>query len=194
MEGSFMDKYNLLPDESVILKSERVFLGNKLGELILTNFFIKHIITKGVVKAKYLTSQYPINEIKVYDGKASVVLGKNNTLDIYLVNGSVSLRFYSDDFFVGKKMNKESVQFASKINEIVTGEKVEIENANNRALPGSEIIADTLKGTLDTFRNAFKTPVAEEKIAKPCPSCTASISGSKGSVVKCQYCNTEFTL
>jgi len=189
-----MDKYNLLPDESIILKSESVFLGNKLGELVLTNYYLKHIIAKGVVKTKYITSQYALNEIKVYDKKASVVLGKNNTLDIYLINGSVSFRFYSDDFFVGKKMKKESVQFASKINEIVTGEKIEIENANSRALPGSELIADTLKGTIDTFRSAFKTPVAEEKLAKPCPSCTASMSGNKGSVVKCKYCNTEVTL
>ena len=189
-----MDKYNLLPDESIILKSESVFLGNKLGELILTNHNLTHIIEKGAFKKKYITSQYPLNQIKSYDGKASVTLGKSNTLEVHLINGNVAFRFYSDDFFTGKKMKKDCEQFASKINELVTGEKIEYSNSDNRALPGTEFIAGTLKGTIDTFKGVFKTPAVEERIAKPCPSCTASLSGVKGSVVKCPYCNTEITL
>jgi len=189
-----MDKYNLLPDESIILKSESVFLNNKLGELILTNHNLTHIIEKGAFKKKYITSQYPLNQIKVYDRKASVTLGKSNTLEIHLINGNVAFRFYSDDFFIGKKMKKESVQFASKINELVTGNKIEFGNTGNSALPGSEFIAGALKGTIDTFRSAFQAPVVEETVAKTCPSCTASTSGIKGNVAKCQYCNTEFQL
>ena len=189
-----MEKYNLLPDESILLKSENVYLGNKVGELVLTNYNLMHIITKGVVKTKYITQVYAINEIKHYDGKAQVALGKSNTLDIYFVNGQVSFKFCSDDFFSGKKMKKDCELFASKINELVTGEKVEFGSGDNRALPGTEFIAGTLKGTIDTFKGVFSTPVVEEKVAKPCPSCTASMSGTKGSVVKCQYCSTELTL
>jgi len=189
-----MDKYNLLPDESIILKCESVFLGNKLGELILTNYYLTHIIEKGAFKKKYVVQQYSLNQIKVYDGKAQIALGKSNTLDVYLINSNVSFRFYSDDFFSGKKMKKDCEQFASKINELVTGEIIEYGNSDNRALPGTEFLAGTLKGTIDTFKGVFNTPPVEEKVAKPCPSCTASMSGTKGDVVKCQYCNTEVTL
>ena len=91
-------------------------------------------------------------------------------------------------------MKKECEQFASKINELVTGEKIEYSSSDNKALPGTEFIAGTLKGTIDTFKGVFSTPAVEERVAQACPSCTASMSGVKGSVVKCPYCNTEITL
>ena len=45
-----MDKYNLQTNESVLLKSEKVYHGKKSGELVLTNLNLFFIIDENVRK------------------------------------------------------------------------------------------------------------------------------------------------
>jgi len=69
-----------------------------------------------------------------------------------------------------------------------------------KAIPGTAFIAETLKGTVDTFHSAFKTgdnnsmnqsPAPREKEAGKCIPCGAPIVGVKGDVARCQYCDSN---
>ena len=67
-----MTKYILQTNESLIMKSERVLYGGVLStytnELILTNMNIVLII-KGVFGNSKDIRQYPIDQIKIFNGQ-----------------------------------------------------------------------------------------------------------------------------
>jgi len=63
-----------------------------------------------------------------------------------------------------------------------------------KAIPGAAYAAETLKGTVDTFKHAFGMKSGSpnpEKGARKCTSCGASISGVIGRVVRCPYCDSD---
>lgn len=80
---------------------------------------------------------------------------------------------------------------------IVFDEDLEISVSAKTAIPGTEMIADALGGTVDAFKDAlgFKSKKSStesiEKIAKKCSSCGATISGKKGQLVHCSYCDAD---
>jgi len=185
-------EYQLLPNETIIMKSEQVYRGNVSGELVLTNLNLIHITTKGAFKKAYITQQYPINQIK------QALLGKNGNIDIYFMNGQELFRFWnSDTLFSDKKAEKEAIKWVSAVNQLVTGEDVEINVSAKTAIPGTEMIADALGGTVDAFKGAlgFKSKKSSiesiEKTAKKCSSCGAMVSGKKGQIVRCSYCDAD---
>jgi len=185
-----MDKYNLQSNEAIIIKSEKVYHGNKTGELVLTNLNLIHIVTKGIFKTTYTARRFPIKQIKLFNGKAQVISGKNGNIDIYFVNGQESFRFWNDEtLFSEKKAEKEAKQWTDNINRLLAGE-TDFDTADNTAIPGAEFIAETLKDTIDTFKGVFSKTAVEERITKKCTACGASISGTKGRIVCCQYCNS----
>jgi len=57
-------------------------------------------------------------------------------------------------------------------------------------------VAETLKDTVGSFKdniknsNSFKVKSGKTKMMK-CPSCGASLSGTKGEIVQCEYCDTK---
>lgn len=74
-----MTKYILQTNESLIMKSERVLYGGVLStytnELILTNMNIVLII-KGVFGNSKDIRQYPIDQIKIFNGQPQALLTK----------------------------------------------------------------------------------------------------------------------
>jgi hypothetical protein len=191
-----MAHYNLQPNESFVLGSEHVHRGNSSGELVLTNLNLVFITSKGVFKTTYIPQLYPLNQIKIFNGKANVVAGKAGNIEIFFVNGNESFRFWNTDtLFSDKKAEKEAAKWVDAINQVLTGQASDISSSGNSALTGTEFIAGSLKDTFDTVKGAFgikgKNDKPPEKLAKKCNSCGAPISGVKGQVTRCQYCNAD---
>lgn len=192
-----MDKYNLQPNESFVLNSEHVRHGKTNGELILTNLNLVYTTSKGVFKTTYIHQLYPINQIKVFNGKAQAILGKDGSIDIHFINGQESFEFWNNDtLFSEKKAEKEAGKWVSAINQLITGQVSEIDMAVNSTSAGVEVIAGTIKDTFDTFKGTLgiKSKNNDEmptKVAKKCSSCGASISGIEGQIVCCQYCDSD---
>jgi hypothetical protein len=199
-----MANYNLQPNESIIMKSDRVshkegiFSAYYTDELILTNLNIV-LISKGAFGNTKNIQTYPVNQIKVFNGQAQAILGKQKTgspqLEVYFLNGQESFGFESK-----KEINK----WVDNINQLVTGNPIDSKTSESKAIPGTEYIAETLKDTVDTFKEAFglKTKINNSKnvnsapaekvaVTQKCTACGASISGYKGQVVYCQYCDTK---
>jgi len=184
-----MDKYNLQFNESVIMKSESARHGKTNGELVLTNLSLIHVAKKGLLKREHVTQRFPLDQIKLFDGKAQVMAGKSGVLDIYFVNGHQSFTFSNNDtFFSEKKAEKEAEQWAARINQLRAGEQVAVGNVAHNEI---EYVAETLKGTLHTIKGVFGKTTEPEQTAKACTSCGSSVSGLKGSVVRCAYCEAK---
>lgn len=192
-----MDKYNLQPNEYFILNNDNVCSGNTRGELILTNLNLVYIISKGIFKTTYIPQLYPINQIKVFNGKAQAITGEGGKLDIHFINGVESFKFCNDDaLFSTKKAEKEAGRWVNAINKLITGQIYETDTSVSSEVTGTEVIVGTIKDTFDTVKDAFGIKAKSNieiptKIAKKCSYCGAPISGTKGQIVRCQYCDAD---
>lgn len=192
-----MDKYNLQPNEYFILNNENVYNGNTRGELILTNLNLVHIISKGIFKTTYIPQLYPINQIKVFNGKAQAILGEDGKIDIHFINGVESFKFWNDDvLFSAKKAQKEASKWVNAINQLITGEVSETDTSVSSEVTGAEVIVGTIKDTFDTVKGTFGIKQKSNiemptKAVKKCSCCGAPISGTKGQIIHCQYCDSD---
>ena len=186
-------EYNLLPNEAMIMKKEGVMHGggNFNNELILTSLNIVLVSKSAFGNVKNIKA-FPVKQIKVFNNQAQVTLtetrGGYPQIEVYFLNGHEKFGFES---------KKEAKNWIEKINQVVNGENVGISVSTKTAIPGTEMIADALGGTVDAFKGAlgFKSSKfsAEtlEKSARKCSFCGAPISGNKGQVVRCSYCDGE---
>ena len=177
------------------MKQDRIlrdgFMANFSDELILTNLNLV-LISKGVFGNTKNIQTFPVNQIKVFNNQAQVFLSKTSggypQIEVYLLNGQENFGFES---------KKIALNWIAKINQLVTGEDVEIGVSAKTAIPGTEMIAEALGGTVDAFKSAlgFKSNKSSmdspEKVAKKCSNCGAMISGKKGQIVRCSYCGTD---
>lgn len=190
-------EYDMLPNESIIMKNEHVNRGNVNGELLLTNLYLVHVTTKGFFTTTYNTQRYPINQIKVVHGQAQTSLGKEGDIEIHFVSGKETFRFWNNDtFFSEQKAEKEASRWIDAINRLAIGEDVGASAFVATPISEVEIIADAVGGVVDAFKGALglqQKSVAEsiERSIKKCSSCGAPISGAKGKTVRCSYCDIE---
>ncbi|MFF2752483.1 hypothetical protein ACFVR1_01855 [Psychrobacillus sp. NPDC058041] len=195
-----MVKFNLMPNESIILKSENVMHGGMIAaytdELILTNQNIIHV-KKGMFGNTKNVKRYPVNQIKIFNGEPQAILGKQRNgspqLEIYFLNGHECFGFQS-------LTKKEVVQWINAICKLVTGHE-STTVPPGFAIPGTEYLSETIKGTVDTFKNTFgikskkiDNGVSSEKVTKKCISCSAPLTGNKGQTMHCEYCDTDQVL
>lgn len=206
-----MGNFNLAPNEFVILKEARVAHGSVgtycTDELILTNLNII-CINKGVFGNTKRVFTYPLNQIKRYNGKPQVIMGKlfNGLadLEIYMMNGLEQFCF--------QVQNKETINtWIREINRIIVGDSGEEspqsdDGYDSNTLVGAfKEVGSQFKEVGDQFKEAlgFKTtpkpkpPITtptKVMINKKCISCSAPLIGYKGQVVHCKYCDTEQTL
>lgn len=193
-----MGSYNLQANEVVIMKIDQITRKNSMfsienGELILTNLYLLWN-TKNMFGKVKNTQQYPLHSIKVFNGKAQVKSEKKNVgypkLTILFMSSQVSFEFIN-------KSEDEVEKIANSINHAVTGSTENIYELKNNAIPGAAKAAEVLKGTVDVFKNAFgvkdnkQNVNINEKVVNKCSSCSAPISGIKGQVVHCEYCDTD---
>ena len=90
-------EYVLQHNELFVMKNELVRHENTNGELILTNQNLVFIAAKGIFKTTYSIQKFPVNQIKVSDGKAQVFVAKDGNFNIYLINGQTSFQFWNND-------------------------------------------------------------------------------------------------
>lgn len=195
-----MVNYNLDHSESILIQSTGVLcergglMTAYTDELILTNLNVIHV-SKGIFGNVKRVQKYPLNQVKIINGEAQALIGKSTNgkanLQIYLLNGQVAFSFQS----LGKK---EILKYVNEISKVLTG-KESSRNivANQFAIPGAEVVADTLKGTIDVFKGTFgiisKNKASDEpvKATQKCIGCMSPLTGTKGLSITCNYCDTD---
>ena len=198
-----MAKFSLLPNESIILKTERVKHGGMFAiytdDLILTSQNLV-VVCKGTFGNTKDVVRYPLNQIKMNNGEPQALLGtaQNGTpqLEVYFLNGQ------QEAFGFQSMGKKEITQWINAICKAVTGhESSTMSTTSAFAIPGTKYLAETLKGTVDTFKDTFgiksKQQGAEpsaKRVSKKCISCSAPLIGVKGQTVQCKYCDTKQVL
>lgn len=186
------DRIDLDRDEVIFLMCERVQYGNMHAgfgsTLALTNKNLV-LIKKGFFGATKETIRFPLEDIKIYNGEPQVSVRRASSgypvLDVFFTSGQESFYF---------ELKLTAVKWAEKITEVVTGAKATPSKATRYIIPGTEIIAKTLKGTIDTYKDALGITKKEEHVSCQCPACCASVEGVKGETVQCPYCRTYITL
>ena len=200
----------LMPNESIILQEVSVAHGGVMAiytdELYLTNLNLI-CVSKGMFGNTKKTFKYPLNQIKMYNGKPQAVMGKlsNGTacLDIYFLNGTESFNFQSAN---KKKINA----WIEAISNVLGRGNGQTDYPDDSEYDDDETVIGAFKEVGEEFKEvgkelfgAFgiktkkptKNATAETgKISKKCMSCSAPLTGNKGQVVKCRYCDTEQTL
>ncbi|MGG3562747.1 hypothetical protein ABES03_14225 [Neobacillus rhizosphaerae] len=192
-----MVKYNLEPSESILIQSTGVCEGSGLmtaftDELILTNMNIIHV-SKGLFGNTKSVRKYPLNQVKIINGEAQASMGKSTNgipnLQIYFTNGQLSFKFQSS-------AKKEIVKYVNGISKVLIGRESNLV-ANQFAIPGAEIVAETLKDTIGVFKGTLgiksKGKAADEpvKATKKCIGCMSPLTGTKGQSIRCSYCDTD---
>lgn len=165
-------------------------MGTYTDELILTDQSIIYI-NKGIFKNTKSIQRFSINQIKIYDNKPQVILGKQFNglpqLEIYFLNGQETFMFQSN----GKN---EIIKWIDSIYQLTTGHSADINSRDRTVIPGVEFVAETLKGTIDTFKGSFGIKAEKDmfetksRMLKKCISCMEPISGMEGHTVRCRYC------
>lgn len=192
-----MAGYNLQPNESFVHRYEGVLHGGLLAsytdELILTSQNLV-LIKKGAFGNKKGMQVFPLREIKIFQGEAQALLGKQR-------NGSPALEVYfrnSAEQF-GFQSKKEATVWSQKINQLIAGTSAEMTSLNSS---GAAKVAGAMKDTVDAFKGAFgfksNAEVAAAAVAVPvagdCGSCGAPVSGIRGQAIVCSYCDTAINL
>lgn len=135
----------------------------------------------------------PLNAIKVFNNEAQAKIGKDATgsprLEVYFVSEQQYFEFQASGKLKIQKWIKE-------INRAVLGSDQYVETSSGiHAIPGAELVAETIKDTFDTFKTVFnkKTQAAleETKVTKFCTSCGAQVEGYHDRYIKCPYCGNS---
>ena len=196
--------YQLQPNEVFIMKESSVAHGGiwaaYTDELVLTNRRII-CVNKGVFGGTKKVFEYPLNQISLYNGKPQAVFGKLSngieTLDVYFINGGYeSFNFQSSNKkIISKWINEISKQFSG--NEGFENETEVPDEEDADSVIGA--FKEVGKELMDAF--GIKAPKKEptvspkiERTTKKCMSCSAPLSGVKGQMVHCKYCDTDQVL
>jgi hypothetical protein len=187
-----MAKYNLQPNEVVLLKDDSVmhgsgFMSGYTDELILTNLNLV-LTKKGTFGNSKGVRTFPVNQIKVYNQQAQARLGEARNgsalLEVYFLSGEEQFTFQGG----GKK---KVLTWVAKINEVVTGHAApEVAGGTGLALPGAELVAGVLKDTLGVFKSKRGSKSAPVQIAAKCQNCGAPVAGLQGQQLTCAYCGS----
>lgn len=201
-----MEKFSLLPDEALILKTDRVrhnggAFATYTNELILTSQNLV-VVVKGTFGNTKDIIRFPLNQIKMFNGEPQALLGKAKNgypqMEIYFINGQ------QETFGFESMGKKEIFQWINAICRTITGHDSSTTNKPHKSsfsIPGAGIFADALSDTVDSFKGVLgikstqstsKEPAV--RISKKCISCSAPLIGEKGQTVKCKYCDTNQVL
>lgn len=195
-----MAEYNLMPNEAILIKADNVTRGsariNTTYELLLTNLNIV-LISKNMLGTVKSIQSFPINQIKVFNNQAQVMLGKSNSvypqLEVYFSNSVEKF---------GLTSKREVSKWIKTLNQLVFGEEVNIDNSASSSIFENEIVAgateiltDSLKDTIGIFKDVVGLKSQKEtkvkRITKKCAYCGAPIAGVIGQTVRCSYCDSE---
>ncbi len=177
-----MLKFELKPNEYVVVKSEEVHHGGPMASfsdgLVLTNQSLI-LISRGVFGRTKSVERFRLQDIKYIDGKAQAV-ATDDTLEVYFRDRQDSFRF---------RRKREASAWAKNIRSVIEGSS-DIRQAKDKAIPGAEYVAEAMKDTIDAVRRPFRTK-ARRRVTTTCKGCGASMSGPARGVVKCQHCGSD---
>lgn len=191
-----MSSYVLQPNEVLLMKDVGVSHGGVFAtfsdELILTNLNLV-LVEKGILGQTKNVMVFPLSQVKVHDGHAQAVLGRTRNLtpvlDVYFLTGQESFGFAGGQ--------PKVLAWVAAIDEAITGRRVvAAADAPTAALPGTEIVADALRGTIGMLKGALSgrptppPPPAPVVVGGTCHACGAPISATAGHPPTCDYCDT----
>ncbi len=192
-----MIKFDLQPNEGIILQNEIVSRelpkGHNTGDLVLTNQNLYYVTEKGTFKKNLDIAVFPLNQIKVVNGHAQVLLGGSNsrpTLQVLLKDSNEE--FWFGNFSLPFQAKKEITNWVNAIYQLLGTEASQTADKNLKVIPGTKGLAETIKGTVGTFKETMGVKgVSDTSITCKCIGCMAPLSGKKGQKVRCKYCDTE---
>jgi hypothetical protein len=177
-----MLKFDLKPDEYVVIKSEEVHHGGPISSftdgLVLTNQNLI-LVSRGVFGNTKSVERFPLGDVKYIDGRVQAV-ATDRALEVYFMDRHESFEFRS---------KREAKDWAKRVGDVIQGNP-DLRPAKDRALPGVEVAAAAVKDTIDALRRPF-TMKQPRQVAKTCKGCGAAIKGAARSVVLCDHCGLE---
>lgn len=176
-----MGVYTLDEDEVFIMRASDVVVGT-FGkvDLVLTS---KNIIqvNKGFFGGDKDAEKYPLAELKVYNDKANIVATKSKAgkrqVELYFSN--FEKVYFFDSIFLQNK-------WVSEVKRVHKQYLEDAEKARRQAVGKTSVfktLTDSAKGIIPKRTPASKTI--------KCEKCGAELSGIKGEVIRCEYCNFE---
>lgn len=144
-----MENYKLKADEVVLYKGDVVLTGKKGNtELIFTNINLVLInkYKKLFSKEEITVLEYPVNEIKIYEGVPQIKT-KGSIAEIYLLETEIEIDFDS-------KM--ELHKFTNAANKLLTGE-TNVQKGAKKVKDAIGLVDDTLGiNTVEATGNVIK--------------------------------------
>lgn len=182
------DELHLGQDETVIDRISKVGYGgfwSGNNDLVLTNKNII-LVKKGLFGDTDDVVRFPLSDLRVVNGEVQAKLGRPDnvtcTLDLYFDKGMERFRF---------EWESDVQEWIDKITEVITGKKVE---RDEYAWLGETLaMAESVTSTINSLKGALGIK-STEQVSMRCPSCGATLTGTKGETVQCQYCGTFTTL
>lgn len=177
-------KFDLNPDEYVVMKCEAVMHGGFMSAytdgLVLTNQCII-LISRGMLGNTKRRQRLPLRDVKVFDGRPQAV-ASDCDLEIYFRDRQETFRF---------RQKKEAKAWAKNICALLDGSGGDFVAAKDKAIPGAEYMAESLKDTIEAVKRPFRPKPRTKTVVKGCASCGASLSGATGQVVQCDHCRSH---
>ena len=178
-----MVAYQLGLDEVVLLQYADVTEGRASVTLILTNQNIIQV-NKGFRGTEKDAVQYPLSELKEYNGKPNIIEGKGS-------DGAHRLELYFSGYEKYYSFNSKITEhkWAGAIEKAYKAYMAEQKRLAKPKLNAGAIFAP-LRGTLESAKQVI-TPKAKgaKAITVKCPKCGAELTGGKGQEVICSYCD-----
>ena len=138
------------------------------------------LVYKGTFGKVKEIRKYPLYDVNIFDGRAAIIFNEklldSSIINITMKTDRIQIRFAPEE----KKKGRE---FANQLNKLVSNED---ENIAQSSIPGMRAVADSVKGTIDVFKNSFG--IKPKKLVVRCSGCGVNIAGEKGKIVYCQYC------
>ena len=199
-----MDSYNLAPGEFVVLQETSWLLwenedGVPLKELVLTN---KHLIlvneiSQGLFKRTTMLKRCPLEQLVDQQGSPMLVVSKlSGKWWVQASFGSEVIRLRDQ---AGTRRGAD--HWADALRKAAIGDYAAISPDPitspelSQLVDGARNIFGSIAGGIGAVAPSPKTGAeAPTMVNAQCPSCHAPLSGRKGSLVTCSYCDTKTTL
>lgn len=202
-----MSEYNLAPGEFLIMQEKSVRLGTlsdneDLTELVLTNhnIILVNDVDCGLFRTERYLKRCPLSDLQRHQGVAQTPVVKQK--DRYCLQMLFPDETISVLFLDGARRTAE--RWSNAIQQAAAGDFNNIDASD--VLPPE--LAEFIDGTKDFFgsfggkkhnkkRTGSSTSEAvgaSTSLSARCPGCHAPLTGYKGEIVTCSYCDTKHAL
>lgn len=188
-----MDDFKLESNESVIGRCDNAYDKKnlwimKMGTLLVTSKNVIWAERNAFMTLKHL-HKTPLRDLKIHDNQVQIGYSENPgeypKITFYFCDHEET--YFSQNGLALKEL-------INKVNQEVTGNTMDVAGVSAGAPQGGmDYVVKSFKSAFGVFDN----PVTHEQpipVAKKCICCGASLSGFKGQIIKCPYCDTKQVL